>query len=88
MMGGLCFMVDDKMCLGIYKDQLMVRINPDDRDNLLEKPGASPMDLTGKLMKGFLFVSPEGIAQDRILDEWVSICLAYNPLAKSSKRKK
>lgn len=88
MMGGLCFMVDDKMCVGIYKNMLMARINPEEQDTLLAQPGAMPMELTGRPMKGFLFVDPEAIEKDQPLDQWVGHCLAYNPLAKRSKKKR
>lgn len=86
MMGGLTFMVDDKMCVGIVKDQLMARVNPDEYENLLKRPGAEPMMFTGKEMKGYIFVSSEIADSEEQLSFWVSKCLAYNPLAKSSKK--
>ena len=64
MMGGLCFMVDDKMCLGVSDERLMVRADPDDYARLLRLPGARVMDFTGRPMKGFLFVEPTGIDRD------------------------
>ncbi len=88
MFGGICFMIDDKMCVGVVKDNLMVRSNPDDGEKLLQKPGAAPMDFTGKRMKGFLFINDEGWDADNDLAFWVDVCLAYNPLAKASKKKK
>ncbi len=88
MMGGLCFMVNDKMCVGVVKNQLMARIDPDQEQDALKRNGARPMDFTGRPMKGFVFVSPEGIDQEDDLEYWVSLCLNFNPKAKSSKRKK
>ena len=61
MMGGLCFMVNDKMCVGVVKNELMARIDPDIYDDALNREGARPMDFTGKRMRGFTFVSPEGV---------------------------
>ena len=87
MMGGLCFMVDDKMCIGVVKDDLMARIDPEDEADAIEKPGARPMDFTGKRMKGYVFVDPEGWDMDEDLDYWVEQCLEFNPRAKSSKKK-
>ena len=52
MMGGLCFMVDDKMCLGIVKNELMARIDPDFYNTALTKNGCRKMDFTGRPMKG------------------------------------
>ena len=88
MMGGLCFMVDDKMCVSVEKDKLMARIGPDIYDKALTKKGCREMDFTGRAMKGFAFVESEGIDMDKELEYWVQLCLDYNPKAKSSKRKK
>lgn len=88
MMGGLCFMVDDKMCVGIVKDTLMARIDPDVYEEALTKKGSKQMDFTGRPMKGFVFVEPEGIDMEDDLEYWVQLCLDYNPKAKSSKKKK
>ena len=87
MMGGLCIMVDDKMCVGVVKDQLMARIDPDVYKDVLNQRGSREMDFTGRPMKGFLFIRPEGIDMDDDLEYWVDLCLAYNPKAKSSKKR-
>lgn len=87
MMGGLCFMVDDKMCVGIVKDALMARISPETYRNALSKKGSREMDFTGKPMKGFVFVDPIGIDKEKDLEYWVRLCLEYNPMARSSKKK-
>ena len=87
MMGGLTFMVDDKMCLGILKDDLMARINPDLYEMALKKQGCNEMNFTGRPMKGFVFISPEGTDEDTDLEYWVQLALDFNPLAKSSKKK-
>lgn len=88
MMGGLCFLVDGKMCVGIVKNQMMARINPEIQEEVLKKKGCREMDFTGRPMKGFVFVEPEGIDFDEELDEWIQLCIDYNPIAKSSKKKK
>lgn len=87
MFGGLCFMVNDKMCIGIAKDKVMVRIDPEDYENLLEEPGAEPMTFTKKPMKGFLYINAEVIEEQSSLEKWIQRCLDFNPKAKSSKRK-
>lgn len=87
MMGGLAFMVDGKMCVGVVKDDLMVRLDPNDVEKALDERGARPMDFTGKPMKGFLFVCEEGTSSGKELRYWIDLALAYNPLAKASKKK-
>jgi hypothetical protein len=60
MFGALCFMFNGHMCCGIEKDHLMVRVMPDRYETLRSKPSARKMDLTGKPLKGFLFISEAG----------------------------
>jgi TfoX/Sxy family transcriptional regulator of competence genes len=88
MFGGVCFMVDDKMCMGVVKDDLMCRTDPAVYEELLEKQGSRPMDFTGRPMKGYIFVSEEGLKTKKDLMFWVERCLAYNKQAKASKKPK
>jgi len=87
MMGGLCFMVNDKMCVGIFKDLLMARIDPEKEPLLLKEQGARPMDFTGKPMKGYLFIDESGTDRENLLEFWVKECLSFNPKAKASKKR-
>ncbi|MBL7814195.1 MAG: TfoX/Sxy family protein [Saprospiraceae bacterium] len=87
MMGGLTFMVNGKMCVGIVKEELMVRLNPDIHEAVIEKNGCREMDFTGKPMKGYVFVAPEAIEQDKDLSYWVQLALEFNSLAKAAKKK-
>ena len=80
-------MVDDKMCVGIIYDQLMARIHPDLYEKALTKTGCKEMNFTGRAMKGFVFVDPEGTDMDIDLEYWVQLCLDFNPLAKKSAKK-
>lgn len=88
MMGGLTFMVNGKMCVGIVHDDLMVRISPDEYERALERRGCREMDFTGRPMRGFVFVSPEGTKTIRDLGYWISLALDYNKVAKAWKKKK
>ena len=88
MMGGLCFMVDGKMCVGVTNDDLMVRLDPEIYNDVLEKEGARPMDFTGRPMKGFIFVEESALSGKRALGDWVDLALEFNPRAKSSKKRK
>lgn len=87
MMGGLTFMVNDKMCMGIVRDTLMARIDPEICEQALSKQGCREMDFTGRPMNGFVFVDLEGLETDEDLEYWIQKCLDYNPKAKSSKKK-
>lgn len=86
MMGGLCFMVREKMCVGVTGDRLMVRLDPAVEAAAREQPGCTAMDFTGRPMKGYVFVHPEGWESDARLHNWLELALEFNPRAKSSKR--
>ena len=88
MFGGLCFMVNDKMCIGVEKERLMVRFDPAKYDEVMEKEGSKPMDFTGKVMKGFAFVDADVLTTRKKLEYWVNLALEYNKIAKASKKKK
>ena len=94
MMGGLCIKVDNKMLCGTHIDKkygdtlLMARIGLEAYEVELNKEECLPMDFTGRPMKGYIFVTPEGFANDKDLDYWIQKCLDFNPLAKASKKKK
>jgi TfoX/Sxy family transcriptional regulator of competence genes len=87
MMGGLTFMVDNKMCVGIVKDDLMARIGTDNYEMALTKNGCREMNFTGRTMKGYVFVNPEGVDFEEDLEYWIQLALDFNPLAKASKKK-
>lgn len=84
MMGGLIFMVNDKMCIGVDKvkatgeDRLMVRVGKASHDQLVFKHGSSEMDFTGRVMRGFLFISPDGFDTEKDLDFWVDKAMEFN----------
>ncbi len=71
MMGGLCFTLRGHMCCGVLNDDLVVRVGPERADALRTRPGARPMDFTGKPLRGFLFVGPEGHRTDASLRSWI-----------------
>lgn len=87
MMGGLCYMVNDKMCIGIIKNQLMCRVGEDAYEGCIQKEGCQPMNFTKRPMKGYVFVSPDAVDSDADLSEWIQLCLHFNSLAKASKKK-
>ena len=77
MFGGLCFLQGGNMCVGIVKDELMVRVGPHAYEALLKVPHARKMDFTGRPMKGMLFVGADGLMADRDLTGWVSHGVSY-----------
>jgi len=87
MMGGLVFMVDDKMCIGVIKDEMMCRIDPDIHNEVVEKTGCRTMDFTKRPMKGYVMIDDSGMRTPQEFDYWIEIALDFNKRAKSSKKK-
>ena len=71
MFGGLCFMINGNMCVGPWKGGLVVRLAKETHDETQSEPHVRPMDITGKVMKGWALVTPKGIASDDNLKSWV-----------------
>lgn len=67
MFGGFGYLLHGNMCLGIHKDTLMLRVGVEAAEKLLTEAHIRPMNLTGKVMKGWVTVEPEGMAKDRDL---------------------
>lgn len=88
MFGGICFMLNDKMCVGVSKEEMMCRIDPEKYEMLMEKPGTREMNHNGRIAKGIIFVGPEGMHKKKDFDHWIQLCLEYNPKAKATKKKK
>jgi TfoX/Sxy family transcriptional regulator of competence genes len=86
MFGGVCFMVNGKMCIGVVKDEMMCRIDPALNEEVLEMRGCRPMDFTGKPMKGYVFIDEEGMKTKKAFDHWVELCLEFNSRAKAAKK--
>jgi TfoX/Sxy family transcriptional regulator of competence genes len=77
MFGGLAFLVRGHMSCGIVNDTLMARVGPNSYADALTRPYAREMDFTGKPLKGFVYVAPEGIESDEALSSWVRLSLDF-----------
>jgi TfoX/Sxy family transcriptional regulator of competence genes len=72
MFGGLAFLVGGNMAVGISNTaELMVRVGPDATDDALSRPHARLFDMSGRPMKGWILVAPEGFRTKRQLGAWV-----------------
>ncbi len=88
MMGGLVFMVNDKMCVGIMKNELMCRVDAGFHEKAVEMNGCRTMDFTKRPMTGYVMVDETGMKTNKEFDFWINLALEFNKIAKSSKRKK
>jgi hypothetical protein len=77
MFGGVGFMLGGNMCVGVHKEQLIVRLDPEAADAALDEPGARVFDLTGRAMTGWVTVDPAGTRDDGSLQGWVDRAVAF-----------
>ena len=81
MFGGLCFMLNGNMVAGTSKRGLLVRVGKEQQSDALARPGAKPMEMTGRPMEGYVFVDPPP-RDDRSLQDWLDLAVAHvNTLA-------
>lgn len=77
MFGGIAFMLRGKMCCGVVKDDLVVRVGPKHYHKALAQPHGRPMDFTGRPLTGFVFVDPIGYKTDKALVKWVKQAVEF-----------
>jgi TfoX/Sxy family transcriptional regulator of competence genes len=88
MFGGLAYMVNDKMCVTVGKDRLMVRIDPAIHDTVLKRKGSRTMSMKGRTYRGYVYVDADAVRAKRDFDYWIGLALDYNKKAKASVKKK
>jgi TfoX/Sxy family transcriptional regulator of competence genes len=86
MFRGVTFMVNDKMCVSVSGDELMLRLDPEITEQLTEENGTRPMVHGGRHMKGFIYISEERFRNQKDFDHWIKLALDFNPKAKASKK--
>lgn len=77
MFGGVAFLLDGHMFVGVAGDELMARVGPAAYAAALARDHVREMDFTGKPMKGYVFVAAEGLEDDRQLAKWLHECLEF-----------
>lgn len=77
MFGGIAFILSGNMAVGVSKDELMVRLDPDEYDEALADPGVRAFDMTGRPMRGWILVAPEATAEPSDLQRWVEVGLDF-----------
>ena len=88
MFGGIAYMYKDHMCVGIVDDMLMVRVGPKRYESALSENHVRPMDFTGKPMKGYVYVEPEGFKTEKNLIKWVARGIEFVGTLPAKKAKK
>lgn len=71
MFGGMIFLLHGNMLVGVWKDSLIVRLGPEQAKEALKEPHVVEFDITGKPMKGWVMVEPDGLEDDEQLRGWI-----------------
>jgi TfoX/Sxy family transcriptional regulator of competence genes len=87
MFGGICFLTGGKMIGGVVNKDLIARVPPEAMAPLLKEPGTRPFDFSGRPMKGFLYVGPQGVNTDSELAKWLDRSLDYVATLPAKKKK-
>jgi TfoX/Sxy family transcriptional regulator of competence genes len=87
MFRGLCFLVNEKMCVGVSGENLMCRFDPNRQEEITRRPGFTEMKMKGRLYAGYGYINPDHIKSEQELKFYLKLCLDFNPQAKSSKKK-
>ena len=77
MFGGVGFLLNGNMLVGVWKDSLIVRLGLEQEEEALLEPHVKPFDITGKAMKGWVMVTPEGIDGDDLLRGWIQRAVMF-----------
>jgi TfoX N-terminal domain len=77
MFGGIAFMLNGNMAVGVSGDELMVRVGKEAHDDAMALPGARIFDMSARPMRGWILVAPEGIAREADLDAWIDRGVAF-----------
>ncbi|OJV20509.1 MAG: RNA methyltransferase [Dyadobacter sp. 50-39] len=88
MFKGLTFMVNEKMCVCVSGDEMMVRFDPALHDTFAERQDFRPMTSGGRVYTGYGYISPDYVRSEKDFTFWMQQCLDFNPRAKASGKKK
>lgn len=88
MFGGIAFLLDGKMFIGVADDKLMVRVGPEAHAKALAEPHALPMDFTGRPMKGYVFVAAAGVRTVAAVKKWTERALAFVATVEAKPKKR
>jgi TfoX/Sxy family transcriptional regulator of competence genes len=77
MFGGVGYLLDGNMCVGVWKESLVVRVGPNEYQAALREPFVSEFDITGRPMTGWVLIGREGVADDDQLYDWIERSLRF-----------
>lgn len=77
MFGGIGWLLNGNMCVGVYKEWLITRVGAAAAEKLFTERHVKPMDITGKPMKGWTMIAPEGVEEDADLKRHTELAVKF-----------
>lgn len=77
MFGGVAFLLNGNMCVGVWNTSLIVRLGAEQRGDALRQPHVKEFDITGRAMKGWVLVAPEGVDEEVQLRDWIQRAVTF-----------
>jgi TfoX/Sxy family transcriptional regulator of competence genes len=77
MFGGIGFLLNGNLLVGVWKDSLCVRLGPEQAEEALPEPHVKEFDITGRPMKGWVLVGTEGVEDDEQLKGWIQRAVKF-----------
>ena len=77
MFGGVCFLLNGNMLVAVWNDSLIARLGIEQAEIALTEPDVREMDVTGRPMRGWIIVEPDGIDGDRQLTRWIDLSMTF-----------
>src|SRR5690349_12754033 len=77
MFGCVCFLLNGNALAGVWKDSLIARLGPDEAEASLREPHVRAFDITGKPMRNWVAIEPDGVEDDDELKDWIERALRF-----------
>ena len=77
MFGGIAFLLNGNMAVGVSGNDLMVRVGKEAHDDAVSRPGARVFDMSSRPMKGWILVSADGLSSEEDLEGWIGRGVAF-----------
>jgi len=77
MFGGVGFLLSGNLLVGVWESSLIVRLSPEKGADALNEPHVKEFDVTGRPMKGWIMVEPDGLDSDKQLGDWIERALQF-----------
>ena len=77
MFGGNGFLLHGNMCVGVWREYLILRLGPEQAEDALREPFVKEFDITGRAMSGWVMVESRGVEDDAALADWITQALSF-----------